>query len=342
MPVYKAEKYLPQCLDSMLEQTFTDFELLLIDDGSPDRCGEICDGYARRDGRIRVFHQENAGVSVARNVGLQQAKGIYITFVDSDDWVNPDYLLHMYEAMPKQGIGLLIGGALKCRNDGGELGVIRLPDKFLKGNIGEVFSNNGLDRFGFCCSKLFNLEAIRRNGLQFECRVHCMEDLIFMMDYLLLSDYILLCSYVDYYYRMEDVGISLSTCISKFEDDYALFKAYRHRAEKYEDTYRLSDGALTYLKHSVSILIQRTLLSIYKNSYSRKQRVSYLKGLLSHEKEWMEKDFKPDFLADKWGKFLLCNVGAYAFDGYMHFLLAIDFKKMFGKKDKENSIDIIM
>ena len=91
VPVYKAEKYLPQCIESILAQTFTDFELLLIDDGSPDRSGEICDEYVRKDHRIRVFHQQNRGVSAARNLGLEQAVGEYIAFVDSDDYVLPDY-----------------------------------------------------------------------------------------------------------------------------------------------------------------------------------------------------------------------------------------------------------
>ena len=97
VPVYKVEEYLPQCIDSILAQTFTNFELLLVDDGSPDRCGEICEEYAGKDTRIRVFHQQNSGVSAARNIGLQHAKGTYIVFVDSDDWVSTDYLLHFLQ-----------------------------------------------------------------------------------------------------------------------------------------------------------------------------------------------------------------------------------------------------
>ena len=92
VPIYKVEKYLCRCVDSILAQTFTDFELILIDDGSPDNCGAICDEYALKDARVRVIHQENRGVSVARNSGLQAANGKYIAFVDSDDYVAKDYL----------------------------------------------------------------------------------------------------------------------------------------------------------------------------------------------------------------------------------------------------------
>ena len=89
VPVYKVEPYLHQCVDSILKQTYQDIEVLLVDDGSPDKCGEICDEYARRDNRIRVFHTENKGLSAARNLGLREAKGEYIGFVDSDDWIEP-------------------------------------------------------------------------------------------------------------------------------------------------------------------------------------------------------------------------------------------------------------
>lgn len=92
VPVYKVEAYLAKCLDSILAQAFGDFELLLIDDGSPDGSGAICDDYASKDARIRVFHQANGGVSVARNTGLDNACGEWLAFVDSDDWVEPNWL----------------------------------------------------------------------------------------------------------------------------------------------------------------------------------------------------------------------------------------------------------
>ena len=91
VPVYKAEKYLCHCIDSILNQTFTDFELILVDDGSPDNCGTICDEYAKRDSRIKVIHKPNGGVSSARNAGMHMAKGTYLMFCDSDDAVDPGW-----------------------------------------------------------------------------------------------------------------------------------------------------------------------------------------------------------------------------------------------------------
>lgn len=96
VPVYKAEKYLHRCVDSILAQTFTDFEVLLIDDGSPDRSGEICDEYAQKDSRVRVFHKENGGVSSARQCGIDNAQGKYTIHADPDDWVEPNMLEELY------------------------------------------------------------------------------------------------------------------------------------------------------------------------------------------------------------------------------------------------------
>lgn len=100
VPVYKVEQYLPRCIDSILSQTFTDFELLLIDDGSPDSSGLICDEYAKKDNRIRVFHKENGGVSSARNYGLHLACGKYISFVDADDVIHPFFIETLYMLSP--------------------------------------------------------------------------------------------------------------------------------------------------------------------------------------------------------------------------------------------------
>lgn len=99
VPVYKVEPYLRQCVDSILGQTFRNFELILVDDGSPDGCPAICDEYAQHDSRVRVIHKENGGLSSARNAGLDVARGEYIAFVDSDDWIDPNYLEHLLFAL---------------------------------------------------------------------------------------------------------------------------------------------------------------------------------------------------------------------------------------------------
>ena len=103
VPVYQVEKYLNECIDSILAQTFTDFELILVDDGSPDNCPAQCDAAAKRDSRVRVIHKQNGGVSTARNAGLDAAQGNWIAFVDSDDTAAPEYLEKMHKAVLETG-----------------------------------------------------------------------------------------------------------------------------------------------------------------------------------------------------------------------------------------------
>ena len=97
VPIYKVEEYIERCIDSILAQTFTDFEVILVDDGSPDRCPEICDAYEKRDKRVRVIHKPNGGLVSARNAGIFAAKGDYITYVDGDDWIKPNLLQFVHD-----------------------------------------------------------------------------------------------------------------------------------------------------------------------------------------------------------------------------------------------------
>lgn len=108
VPVYKVENYLPKCMDSILAQTFTDFELILVDDGSPDNCPALCDAAAEKDARIRVIHQKNGGLSAARNAGLDAARGVWIGFVDSDDYIAPEMYEALYQAVQSTGADLAL------------------------------------------------------------------------------------------------------------------------------------------------------------------------------------------------------------------------------------------
>ena len=109
IPVYFVEKYLERCINSVLAQTFTDFELILVDDGSPDNCGRICDEYAKKDKRIKVIHKENGGVSDARNAALEIVKGRYVTFCDSDDWIEITWLEKLLEKMNTANADMVVG-----------------------------------------------------------------------------------------------------------------------------------------------------------------------------------------------------------------------------------------
>ena len=112
VPVYNVEKYIRRCIDSLITQTFKSIEILLIDDGSKDNSGAICDEYALKDDRVKAFHKKNGGVSSARNIGLDNATGTYIMFCDSDDYVDPTWCEKLYNSIIKRGFYSACGYAI--------------------------------------------------------------------------------------------------------------------------------------------------------------------------------------------------------------------------------------
>ena len=117
IPIYKVEEYLDHCIKSIVEQTYRKLEIILVDDGSPDKCPLKCDEWAERDGRIRVIHKKNGGLSDARNVGMSIATGSYISFIDSDDWISPDFYEKLYRSITESNAQIAASGIVWAYND---------------------------------------------------------------------------------------------------------------------------------------------------------------------------------------------------------------------------------
>lgn len=187
VPVYKVEKYLHRCLDSIIHQTFTDWECILVDDGSPDSSGKICDEYAEKDKRFRVFHQENAGVSAARNKGLDEAKGEYVNFVDSDDWIDSKLLEKIYTCIKDYEIAFF--GNYCCYEDGNFVAHIPkeagcLTKKETEQEIYHLkFNDESFEYFGYTWNKMFRLSIIKEYSIKFINGLHLREDELFTMAY---------------------------------------------------------------------------------------------------------------------------------------------------------------
>lgn len=174
VPVYKAENYLCRCVDSLLAQTFQDFEILLIDDGSPDRSGEICDEYAKKDSRVRVFHKENGGVSSARQYGIDNACGEYSIHADPDDWVEPSMLEELYEKAKEDDADMVICDYYyksPYRH-------IRVKQKPSVLNSEIVFQELFQQLHGSCWNKLVRQVCYSKYGVTFPKGINYCEDLI--------------------------------------------------------------------------------------------------------------------------------------------------------------------
>lgn len=211
VPVYKVEKYLPACIESILSQSFEDFELILVDDGSPDRCGAICDEYAQKDQRIRVIHKENGGVSAARNRGLEESVGQYIAFCDSDDYWSENFLETLVNKMESTGCDIVNGNYIMVADDDTEVGKSRIPQ-------GEILISSKQEKFDFLVknilsgtwgwsiwTRLFKREIIQRNNIRF-CTVceNYAEDLGFVFQYCLYINRAVSITDPIYYYRARE------------------------------------------------------------------------------------------------------------------------------------------
>jgi glycosyltransferase involved in cell wall biosynthesis len=172
VPVFKTEKYLEKCVTSILRQTYKDFELILVDDGSPDNCPQMCDDYAANDSRVMVIHKDNGGVSSARNCGIEAAIGTYIWFVDSDDYIEPYSLEQLYNAQKKEQADIYFF------NTSGVNGLdIGSFDDFL-----ENYYFTYVVGFG-PWNKLYKTSIIKKNKLYFDVEETVGEDLLFNLSY---------------------------------------------------------------------------------------------------------------------------------------------------------------
>ena len=175
VPVYKVEQYLHKCLDSILAQTFTDWECILIDDGSPDNSGVICDEYAQQDRRFRVIHQENKGSAGARNTGLGKAQGKYLICVDSDDWVEPDYLECLYNEAERTGADIVLCNLLHQ---------YKQKTVVVKNVVSEKKSENLCNLlegkiYGYLFCKFIRLSLLKEHGIKFNEGLNMWEDMLF-------------------------------------------------------------------------------------------------------------------------------------------------------------------
>lgn len=186
VPVYNAEKTIKRCVDSIRRQTFSDVEILLIEDGAKDASGALCDGFAGEDDRIRVLHKKNAGVSAARNSGMDMAQGTYLQFVDSDDYLPVDYLERLMQTQKKYGEKAFVWSGIQIV---GEKGIttqtIRFEEKeqsALKRQ--DIFKLSGAYLLNSPCNKLYHAEVIKNNRLRMDEGLSIAEDLQFNMQYM--------------------------------------------------------------------------------------------------------------------------------------------------------------
>lgn len=278
IPIYNVEKYLNECIESLLKQTYKNIEIILVDDGSPDKCGEICDIYALKDNRIKVIHKENGGLSDARNHGIEAATGKYITFIDSDDYVSEKYIEKLYNAIIENDAKISQCSLIKVKDNHEEIEKIGYNKdiKIKSGN--DMIKDLCMGYWGtiIACSKLYHMELFRT--IRFPIgKVH--EDAFVTYKVLYNLDKIAIINDGLYYYRQNENSImgrqfnlKRMNLLEAVEERLKFFKE-KNETELYQLS--LCDYLRIIKEHYINIKkyiensedIQKELIKKYKENY---------------------------------------------------------------------------
>lgn len=275
VPVYNVEKYLCRCVDSILNQTFTDFELILVDDGSPDNCGAICDEYAAKDSRIRVIHKTNGGLSSARNAGLDIAQGRYVMFCDSDDYVAANWCEVMLGVLAKNIDSFVVSNIWKVYAD-------RKTSYQPIKNDTELHSYFEIYKFGisaYVWNKIYRADILRKYNLRFDESCRFAEDVGFNARYCALCDK---CVYIPiplYYYADTQDSIMNRYYPDYFELHLPLFQC---RIPLISDA-DLAEYCDIWLYH---------FLNLFDNVFDCRNQWSFFKKLQYNQRMLQSKEFR--------------------------------------------------
>ena len=220
VPIYNVEQYLNKCIDSIVNQTYKDLEIILVDDGATDSGPSICDKWKEKDDRVIVIHKENGGLSSARNAGLEIASGDYIMFEDSDDWLELSIIEKCVERIEQDQSDLVIFGYKKVDENGKNLGDFTFGNEiFTKEEISNQLHKRILEMsFGYAWNKLYRLSVIKESGIKSDGIIIDREDLYFNLQ---LLNFIKTISYLDcvgYYYLQRKTSLLHNSDLSRIKN----------------------------------------------------------------------------------------------------------------------------
>lgn len=276
IPVYNSQEYLPRCIESICAQTFERFELILVDDGSTDQSGLICDYYEKKDSRIRVFHQDNNGAASARNKGIRAANGKYLMFCDSDDIVSSMWIEHLIAYMEDEDV-LPIGSYCNNMKQLGKFKEIPKIDSQIV-DSSNYFLFNQMGIAGFLCNALYCREIVVKNNIFMREKHLCgdyNEDLIFALTYISKISKIVYTGYADYLYNVHENSLSKSYqkyYFEKYQEKYLLWSEFIKNQAKLNQNqvkYELASKMLYYFLRALQMEIDNVKVSNILNKYRR-------------------------------------------------------------------------
>lgn len=274
IPIYNSETTLRRCLNSVINQSIFDWELILVDDGSNDKSDDICDEYAAKDQRVKVFHKKNGGVSSARNIGLDNAKGEWVVFIDADDFVKESYLANLLEHSQKQ-VDLVISYA-EIHN-GDDIKKESYSEKLIdETNFDSMFIENDMHWHTSPWSKLYKRNIIEEYHIRFCEGMHIGEDAVFLYSYMLYSNRIYISNDTDYCYFAYNEG-SLTKRVNSLDSEILAYNQIQAIVESIILKKTIKNfKALRNLNWLIASYQRRILNALYHNKVKKQNRLSIL------------------------------------------------------------------
>ena len=282
IPVYNVEKYLKECLESVINQTYTNLEIILVDDGSTDGSGNICDEYKKRDTRIKVIHKENGGVSIARNLGLNYVNGQYIGFIDSDDYVEPEYCEKLLKSIKENNVQCAL-----CKFD-------KVYEKKNQNNTFEsnyIMDANGLimeildvqKGFGFCTQKLWTKNALA--DIRYNENIKVGEDSLFCIESCKNIDKVFVLNEKLYHYRFNE-----NSLVRKFDEKYAqkYLRAMQETKKYIDKNYNKPE----IIKKFNNYIVYNILIIVINYCFNKNNKMSIIKQIEELKKVCKIPEFK--------------------------------------------------
>ncbi len=292
VPVYNAEKYLIRCVDSIRNQTYANLEIILVDDGSPDNCPNMCDEFAVQDSRIKVIHKQNAGQGLARNDGLDIASGVYVTFVDSDDWIGLDHIENLYNAVKLNDADVALGNHIRVNVDGLQTAhMLLLEERVYEGDsivcdlmlpligtkedsVSDVSINSSVSM------NLYRMECIKQNNIRFVSERYAVaEDFYFNVDFFHYATKIVYTKEKGYYYfqNLE------STCEKYNPKRFERTLNYYYLISERVESYGLKDRVEHRIERSFLMKIRVAIRHIVLSDLPRKEKFRQIGEILRND-----------------------------------------------------------
>ena len=292
VPVYNVEKYFERCVQSILNQTYSELELILVDDGSTDASSKMCDEWSQKDKRVKVIHKENAGVGIARNCGLEIATGEYVTFADSDDYITENHIKNLYTALKENDAQAVIGAHTSVDKNlkstqrpilhrEGLYKDEEILEQIVIPLIGaDVDFHNDVEVDASACMNLFSMKIIKENNLRFKSERYAVaEDQFFNIEYFYHTDKIVAVNEYGYCYFENTSSTSRKYNEKRFERTINYYTEMRKLIEKYSLTDKVGFRAERSFLMKIRVAIRLIALSDLKLS----QKISKIRMILNHE-----------------------------------------------------------